>query len=526
MGSPEFGFDSNLLGSSSLAAADELFFKGKLLPLQPYHRLHLLQTLSSPLRPSESEKDLIIAMSGYAETAGEMCVDDESVCIEDDDVIELNSAKLRDEEFLRSIKDDVSLKASGSFSPDSSSGAVCKGLAQGEEYGGLLLNEGSSLCSCNSSLHKGTLNDAFIDVGSSSFHSQQSGFWDSSADKDTMDSSSSSRDSNGSSQDYCLQNNRDGVPHVQDHIPYASTNGTSFRISWKLGLWRRGRGDCRNLPASQSDPFARVGFSEDLRKYRAYPAPSLQDMKDALLLSKESNEDYVIHQKRRCQLACRNASSRSVGASTGNGWAKDYKESKRLSARERWLTYARRLKPLMGIKRSFLWQLRMDECGRRADRGVHDGTIHTTDKFADNQSKKKPSTQNNGSGPFKDSISALQSQCNQSPTSMAGGGDLNARADAACPNCSISSENRGASNALHNSTQRCTTTLKSTSACNHLRLPGKSPSDVGILKGLKPGSDAHLHRTVDNMNFGSMHELQSALKSAIAHCKQSHQMAN
>ncbi|MCO5562051.1 hypothetical protein L7F22_015677 [Adiantum nelumboides] len=576
--SQEFGFASNLLNSSDVAPADELFFEGQLLPLHVDHRLHLVEALSSSSSCPEQSFHSSIATARVGESSRLSYSHD--LCHEDD-VIEFNSCRLEREVSLKHLKGSMQsssfendkhaqcLQSSSSirrdeklkkFSSKSKSFSeldfgVCTGnrTTNGNgEHGMLSSHEGDELqsytCDLGSFDDKLTsaVNNATTEPGSSSFRSQNSGFWDSGTDKDMMDSSSS-RDSNGSSQDSYYQ-----ATHPHNKAPsftntsqqHAHSKSLSFNLPWKLALFKRGT--CKKQ-ASAQDPsltFTKMGFSEDLGKYKASAAPPLNEVKEALLpswkLDREANgckqENKGNNQQRSahfsaaidgCSADARESCERSahicdmdVKKSSVHGGSKSFrilmrgsavpgmedeaaKKERSAAVKERWQTCARRLKPLCEMKRGWMGQLRMDECGRRAYCEVEDGIILVQSaRLANGQVQSRLCDEaTSSSATMKGSKTSSQQQ------KQGIGHSFKVLAMSSCPSSTISSPTH--SGVLGSSRKIGTHSSKTSSkSLNH------PPKDQ-----LTAIADAG--SCMSNSSMSTMQELQSALQSAIAHCKDS-----
>eukprot|EP00250_Pteridium_aquilinum_P013245 c21226_g1_i1 orf=575-1990(+) len=376
--SQEFGFSYNLVEPAEVAPADELFFKGQILPLQTDTRLHVVQALSSCLRERGDET----ARHTHAGRPSSVNKDSEA-----------------------------------RFSSCRIEGVMGEKLA--------------------------TTSNALGAMRSLSFRSQHSGYWESGAEKDMTDTSSSSRDSNGSSQDSYIQN-ANNVSHINFNVKPSLIPWKSF-FGGLLKASRRQHNPRPSLPV--------VAFSEDLTKYRPVGGPLLAEAKVGLvplMLDKDMGLDarrakvsglksnFAISQCRfkgelqgKCAqgdgnydgsiLQSKSGLAQNDGVEDGesksksetrdcfeNGCSSECKEEPRASAtktrftrfnngrslktkstskevsrgtvkpkadvqmqkksgvRERWQGYARKLKPLYEVKRSLMGQFRMDDCGKNA----------------------------------------------------------------------------------------------------------------------------------------------------------------
>ncbi|MCO5599179.1 hypothetical protein L7F22_053279 [Adiantum nelumboides] len=599
--SQEFGFASNLMESFDVAPADELFFKGQLLPLHVDHRLHLVQALSSS-SSSCPEQSLHSSMATARAEGSSRLSYSHDLC-QEDDVIEFNSYRLKREVSLKhlkgsmqssSLEDDKHMQCLQSSSPitrdeklknfSSKSKSfseldfgVCTGnrTANGNgEHGMLSSHEGDELHSCNWDLgsfdHKFTsVNDATTDPGSSSFRSQNSGLWDSGTDKDMMDSSSS-RDSNGSSQDSYYQathphNKLATHPHnkapsfINTFQQHAHSKSLSFNLPWKLALFKRGT--CKKQ-ASAQDPsltFTKMGFSEDLGKYKASATPPLNEVKEASLpwkLDREADgckqEAKGSNQQRSsyfsaaidgCSGTATEPCERSahicdmdVKKSSVQGGSKSFriltrgtamedeaaKKQGSAAVKERRQTCARRLKPLCEMKRGWMGQLRMDECGRRAYCEVEDGiTLVQSARPANGQVQSRLCDEaSSSSATMKGSKTSSSQQQKQGI-----GHSFKVLAMSSCPSSTISSPTH--SGVLSSSSRKIGAHSSKTSrkSLNH---PPKDQltaiADAGsCMSNSSTESSGNIAVNGGNnyTSMSTMQELQSALQSAIAHCKDS-----
>ncbi|MCO5614290.1 hypothetical protein L7F22_068568 [Adiantum nelumboides] len=196
----EFEFTmSNLAAKADLyepameaCPADELFFRGQLLPLEHDPRLQLVHTLSGMQRGHHFDESLV-----YKSDA------EEHLCMKLAYAEAFPFAAAVDEDgFLLhpGFEDGLSLKSTNKE-------ASC------------VQEEITSNTTRSSRSDGGLDTSAKIDSRSSSFRSQQSSYWGF-GEKDSRDSSSSSRCSNGSSQDGCLH----GVERRAQHNKAMATS--------------------------------------------------------------------------------------------------------------------------------------------------------------------------------------------------------------------------------------------------------------------------------------------------------------
>ncbi|KAI5073984.1 hypothetical protein GOP47_0011997 [Adiantum capillus-veneris] len=640
--SQEFGFAANSMDPSDvLAPADELFFRGQLLPLQLDHRLHLVQSLSSSSSSSHQQQQMLFNSSSMATarvlgSSSRLPPSSHDLCQEEDHVIEFNSCRLQRDISLHYLKEEsmesfttseddhkplkhlqclqsssrgvardddklkrrLSTKTKGFSELDCSTCAGYRSADAGEgEHCILSCCEDDELHSCNRDLDVAdckfaTTNDATTDPGSSSFRSQNSGFWDSGTDKDMMDSSSS-RDSNGSSQDSYFQTNHTTIKapsfinasHHHHHHPHSKP--MSFNIPWKLALFRRGA--CKkqaNPPQDSLLPFTKVGFSADLSKYKASAAPPLNEVKEALLvpwkLDRELADGYKLENKGEIQrkvcapsaandgcsanvmklregsdhiCSGRNAASvmkstgrertlsssfrlLSKGADVGTTAADrevaaaslEVKKKQRNTAavKERWQMCARRLKVSCEMKRGWMGQLRMDECGKRAYCEVEHGIIVQSSRAAsgNGQMQRRLSHQ----------ASSSHSRKGHKPTSQqqkeGNGHSYKVLAMSSCPSSTISSPTHrsGMLNALLDHPNKgISSTHSSKPSSKSLNHPHKDspPAIIAADKGsIKESSGIINAGSTNYRSISTMQELHSALQSAIAHCKESNKKLN
>lgn len=192
-----------------VAPADELFFRGQLLPLQHDPRLQLVQTLTCIKGEGVVVKEKFFA-TYQEEILGSKCAHEEEIPMKHAYEEGLPTACANEEGF------PVQCAYQEGF--------PTKYVNEEGFSTGFCVQEGATLIkSCRSD----GVFDAFKnDSRSSSFRSQQSSYWGS-GEKDSRDSSSSSRCSNGSSQDSCFHGSERKAPHHTMVMAHATTNASA-----------------------------------------------------------------------------------------------------------------------------------------------------------------------------------------------------------------------------------------------------------------------------------------------------------
>eukprot|EP00249_Psilotum_nudum_P009975 c22260_g1_i2 orf=845-2356(+) len=314
-----------LLEPKQAAPADELFYKGKLLPLQPDPRFQLVQTLSS---------------TGKIERETEML-----------------SQKL-------------------------SSRLV------GEE----------NMTSSSSRFDRMTLHNNLMDSRCSSSRSQNSGFWES-GEKDTGDSSSS-RDSNGSSQDSCYRAERGTSPPLPKSQSHKIQNQSVSRspFSWK-SLFRSLKKAPKFWADDRDQKCSRLRSDNYKQKRQTY-LPSMLSFGKASSKQDSSTQHSNNVDRTTLQTECTAREKSKISAegqvpNQSTEWntiassvkphAQIDKDKHRTSwhSKERWRRYVKMLRPLY-VKISqkhdengSFGQLRMDNCGRALTMDGHVASVHS-----------------------------------------------------------------------------------------------------------------------------------------------------
>lgn len=628
MDSQEFGFASNLINSMEVAPADELFFKGQLLPLQMDHRLHLVQALSCEQGSRgghsrfsnwcEDEDVNIEYNSCFMGNEGALaCKEIKTLSIEDhgkqnsqassceqssrgrlnfigDEDIKSNSRSMegldctsnsmvdpcphlkqapsceqglqrelsmiswcKDKEFHSCrMEGDMGLANKASHRLALEQAPLCEQESRlsiwcndeeikGPRLSNLCNDEEISFSSCRMEGdvdidYKASLGNTMMDLRSSSFRSQNSGFWESGADKDTGDSSSSSRDSNGSSQDSYIPNNTK-LEITPSFTPHPHTK-SSFNIPWK-SLFKK----ASKKQTSSSRPISRMGYSEDLSKYKECSATSLKEAKEAMVpwmlaneqrgrynQEKQGKEKGISSSNDRSKSGFKSksaprdavkedtstkkstATSKSIMIKGKAGRDDENEEIKRkersADVKERWQGYARRLKILYEMKKILMGQFGIDECGRRACE-VESGNIYAARTVP---MQRRFSHQ---SSLFESHKLIIQEQ-NQGNSHTYTGKKMLAMSS--CPPSGRSSPNHSgvlaviAPNASTLQVAHCSKTMNSAN---------DSSTKTGGIRTHNTNKIVKAHgNALPSSNYTSastMHELHSALQSAIAHCKES-----
>lgn len=443
--SQEFGFASNLVESVDVAPADELFYKGQLLPLQLDPRLHLVQALSSCEQGQ-----------GQVGNGGKSSM---MLSWSKDEEVKFNSCRM----------------------------------------------EGVVVDKTNTS--------TMVDLRSSSFRSQNSGYWESGGDKDTGDSSSSSRDSNGSSQDsYFPSTTNTEAPCAS----YQSKGKASFN-PWRSLFGGFKKASKRPNPHPS---ISKVAIPEDLSKYKVGAEPPLKEAKEALMpLELGSGAEQENLQERQAKIGLKAGMKSKPSISDGSrvgfksksaisdefkhggiksqstisdglrnsfkgkvgtkGEVEERKKQNSAAVKESWL------KPLYEVKRGLMGQFRMDDCGKNACE-VESGTILRSPL------ERRLSHQ---SSLFKSHKLIIQQQ---DPSLYPYTGNMLAMSS--CPPSTRSSPNHSGVLTVVDNTPKG----QGAGNCTNANNSNKCSSNNTIVS-----------------SFSTMHESHSAVQSAIAHCKAS-----
>lgn len=482
----EFGFSYNTVDPTEVAPADELFYKGQILPLQTDTRIHVVQALSSCCMREQ--------LGDVTRHAGRP-----STSVSRDDELKFNSCRI----------------------------------------------DGA------------TNSNALGAMRSFSFRSQHSGYWESGGEKEMTDTSSSSRDSNGSSQDSYIPN-ANSMSHINFKVKPSLTPWKSFFG----GLMRGSRRHPPSLPI--------VAFSEDLSKYRPVADLPLAESKvglASLMPDKDVGQDarhgragfkskFAINQPRfsgglkgKCVLSdgvengvfkrksdlkssvedgkpksksglqdkelqksipqyCKEGSSgttkvkfprfnkgrlkskctnkdASKGAKIAASRDADGQKQRRSAVKERWQGYARKLRPLYEVKKGLMGQFRMDECAKNACE-VESGIV------------RRPSLQrrlSHQSSFFKNHKFSMEHEENGGSPYIASNNNMQ-MAMSSCPPSTRSSP-------------------------NHSGVLAVVVDSKPKLSGGNPNHTTKKLVSNESISMSTMHELHSAVQSAIAHCKES-----
>lgn len=219
-----------------VAPADELFFRGQLLPLQHDPRLQLVHTLSG-IKGEHIEQSVDFKSSIEEEIAMKLAYEEAfPFAPTDEEGFHIHSA----------YQEGLSMKCAN------------------EE--GFDVQEGSS--TIRSYRSDGAVDASKNDSRSSSFRSQQSSYWGS-GEKDSRDSSSSSRCSNGSSQDVYFHGAERKAPHPNKAMANGNADvriKTAVNANDKAQAQHHAQHGKPPLPASKLKKWSWKTFFTGLRK--------------------------------------------------------------------------------------------------------------------------------------------------------------------------------------------------------------------------------------------------------------------